>query len=303
MKYLVLLFVSLLFFGGGFVYYNSQPISPADTSPKNFVINRGDGLKSISYRLESAGLIRNRYVFLLHAYRLGLASKLQSGLFKISPSLSSNEIVVKLSSGGSHDYWLTIIGGQRIEEISPDFPSVYEGYLFPDSYLIPQDYSVENIFSVIDKNFQEKFSQAKVKATNTIHSDREIVILASLLEREARMLTSKQMVAGIIINRINLGMPLQLDATAQYARDSYSRTKNFWEPITKSDLKIVSPYNTYLNTGLPPGPICNPGYDSIYAAFHPTNSDYLYYITGKDNKMYYAKTYAEHNDNINRYLR
>lgn len=286
----------------GFVYYNSQPVS-LDTSVKNFVVNQGDGIKLISQRLESGGFVRNQYVFLFHAYRLGLASKLQSGLFKLSSSLSNDDIIAKLSSGGSHDYWLKIIGGQRIEQISPRFDSSYEGYLFPDSYLIPQDYSVENIFSVINKNFVAKFTQAKVGATNTSMTDAEIITLASLIEREARTLVSKRQVAGVIINRLNIDMPLQLDATAQYARDSRLNTKSFWEPVTKADLRIISPYNTYLNTGLPPGPICNPGYDSIYAALHPTESDYLYYITGNDNQMHYAKTLDEHNVNIGKYLR
>ncbi|MDD4106526.1 MAG: endolytic transglycosylase MltG, partial [Candidatus Shapirobacteria bacterium] len=128
---------------------------------------------------------------------------------------------------------------------------------------------------------------------------------ASLLEREGRSLESKQMIAGIIINRLNLGMPLQIDATVLYVRDNQNKLiDKYWQlPITKTDIQLDSPFNTYKNQGLPPRPICSPGYNSLFAAFHPTDSDYIYYITGNDGKMYYAKTLDEHNSNIAKYLK
>jgi len=99
-------------------------------------------------------------------------------------------------------------------------------------------------------------------------------------------------------------MALQLDATVQYARDSQNKNiKDYWQPISKSDLSINSSYNTYKNPGLPPKPICNPSYNSLFAAFHPTDSDYFYYITGNDSLMHYAKTLSEHNTNIAKYLK
>jgi UPF0755 protein len=100
-------------------------------------------------------------------------------------------------------------------------------------------------------------------------------------------------------------MALQIDATVLYVRDSQTRNiTNYWKlPITKSDISLVSPYNTYKNANLPPSPICNPGYNSLYAAFHPIESDYIYYITGNDNQMHYAKTLDEHNTNIAKYLK
>ena len=98
-------------------------------------------------------------------------------------------------------------------------------------------------------------------------------------------------------------MALQLDTTVEYARDSHLSTKIFWQPASATDVHIISIYNTYLHPGLPPGPICNPGSDSLYAAFHPTASDYLYYLTGNDNLMHYAITLKEHNSNIAKYLK
>jgi UPF0755 protein len=216
--------------------------------------------------------------------------------------MSTVEVARTLSTGGSHDYWLKILGGQRLSELEKDFDPALEGYIFPDSYLIPQDYSIDQITAIISDNFQKKYQQASAGSTVS-KSEREIVTLASLIEREARTLESKQMVSGILHNRLKLNMPLQVDASAQYIRDTRQKPQKYWLPATKSDLAAVSPYNTYLHPGLPPGPICNPGYDSLYASMHPTASDYLFYITGNDNKMHYAKTLDEHNENINLYLR
>ena len=106
------------------------------------------------------------------------------------------------------------------------------------------------------------------------------------------------------MNRLNSNMPLQSDVTVQYARDTQRKPAKYWVDLAAADIKsIVSPYNTYQNTGLPPAPICNPGYDSIYAAFHPTESDYIFYLTGDDGVMYYAKTLSEHNTNITNHLK
>jgi len=287
---------SFLFFA-----VNSLPLS-SDATPQEFVINQGDSLSSIAARLHGARLIRNPYSFILQAHYLQLDNKLQAGSFRLSPSMSAVEIISLLSSGGSQDSWLKIIEGQRLAELPLDFDPSLEGYLFPDSYLIPDDFTQEEIVDFISKNFDQKFSQAKIDSNDTI-SDSETIILASLLEREARSLASKQMVAGILLNRINLGMPLQVDATVQYARDSLDTPVSYWQPVTKSDLSINSPYNTYLNTGFPPGPICNPGYDSLFAAYHPLDSNYIYYITDTDNLMHYATTLAEHNQNIVKYLK
>ena len=287
----------------GYIYISSnlRPVSTS-TEIRQFVINPGDSASTIAVRLQKNSLIRNKNVFMLMAYYLKLNSQLQSGLFKLSPSMSAIEVAKELSNGGSHDYWLKIIDGQRIAEIEPTFDSSLEGYIYPDSYLIPKDYSDEQILSIISSNFNKKYEQAAKDSISKL-SKEEVVILASLIEREARTLESKKMVSGILQNRLEANMALQVDATAQYIRDTRQKPQKYWLPAKKNDLDAVSPYNTYLHPGLPPGPICNPGYDSLYAALHPTESDYVYYITGNDNKMHYAKTLDEHNKNIDLYLR
>lgn len=288
--------------GFAFIQTNTEAANPTNTNLQSFVINQGDGIRSISLRLEKNKLIRNDLVFVLLSYKMGLNSRLQAGTFKLSPSMTTVDVIQKLSKGGNNDYWLKIIEGQRIEELAVKFDKSKEGYLFPDSYLIPESYTTDQIIDLIADNFNRKLSQAK-EGSSTSLSDSEAITLASIIEREARTLPSRQMVSGILVNRLQQGMALQVDASVQYARDSRSpKPKTYWLPVSKSDLKIVSSYNTYLNPGLPPAPICNPGYDSIYAAFHPTKSDYLFYITGNDNQMHYAKTIDEHNANIAKYL-
>lgn len=302
MKYLGVLFIVFLLVFGFLAYHYSLPVT-AVSSSQNFVINPGDGADLISTRLWQNGIIRNKYVFLIIARLSKQNGNLRAGLFKLSPSMTPQEIIKELTTGGNHDYWLKIIEGQRIEEIGDQFQKDQEGYIFPDSYLIPEDYTPANIYSLISKNFAKQFSQAKEGATNLKLDDQQAVILASLLEREARSLISKQNVAGILLNRLDINMALQLDATVQYARDTIKNPTKYWLPITKNDLAIDSKYNTYIHPGLPPTPICNPGYDSLYAVFHPIVSDNFFYITGNDNQMHYAKTLDEHNANIAKYLK
>lgn len=298
-------------------YYSSLQAPSTDSTKKAFVINQGDGLQIIAARLEKYKFIKNQYVFIIYSRISGLNQKIKAGTFYLASADNLPDLTTKLTKGGSTDYWLKIIDGTRVEELSNSFPDnltftgqdfvtkakKLQGYIFPDSYLIPKYYTVDQILAIIQANFDEKFAQAKIGATNTKMTDKEILTLASIIEREARTLKVKEGVAGVLINRLDIKMPLQSDVTIQYVRDSKTNPSDFWKDISSSDISIVSPYNTYKNSGLPPGPICNPGYDSIYAAFHPTTSDYLFYLTGNDGVMYYAKTLSEHNINIDKYLR
>lgn len=289
--------VVLVAFFASYKYF-SLPVS-SDSQTQDFVVNQGDSLRQIAKRLELNGFVKNQYFFILEAYRVGLNSKLQAGQFRLSPSLSLSQVVSQLSKGGSFDFWYTIIPGQRLEEfaIDAEFEALArpnEGMLFPDKYLIPQTFSNQQIIDLILKNYQTKFP-------NLNYQD---LILASLIEREAKTFESKKMISGILKNRLSINMALQVDATVQYVRDSQtSRPEKYWAPVSSADRQIKSAYNTYQNPGLPPAPICNPGPDSINAALKPTSSDYIFYITGNDGQMYYAKTLAEHNQNIANHLR
>jgi UPF0755 protein len=301
----------------GFINQNNQPVS-SDQTGKIFTVKTGEGIKSIAGRLESNGFVKNKYVFLYYTYSLSLNKKIQAGNFKLSPNLTTKEIAIKLTQAGVTDYWVKILEGLRVEELTDIFPDdspikstdfiksvkTKEGYIFPDSYLIPQYFTLDQVISTIQTNFDKKIAQAKVGATNTQLTDKQILVLASIIEHEARTLKVKQGVSGVLMNRLNANMPLQSDVTVQYARDTQRKPTKYWEDLAAADIKsVVSPYNTYQNTGLPPAPICNPGLDSIYAAFHPTESDNLFYLTGDDGVMYYAKTLSEHNANIANHLK
>lgn len=172
----------------------------------------------------------------------------------------------------------------------------YEGYLFPDTYTFSPDATADLIVATLRANFNAKITSLLPAIGQSGHSLSAIVTMASLVEREARTPHDKKVVAGILWNRIKVGMPLQVDAVFGYinGRDTYSPSLE--------DLSIDSPYNTYLHAGLPPGPIDNPGFDSLDAAANPQKSNYLYYLTGTDGLMHYATTFAEHKANRVKYL-
>lgn len=307
----VLIFCGSCFYA--YIYFTS-PVGGSDHI--RFSISKGDSVISVGKRLQNLNIIKNAYAFLIYTKLTSRDKKIQSGTFELTSTMDLSTIVSELTKNGHEDIWITLIEGWRIEEISKYLqetagfdPKIFEaktkhlqGKLFPDTYSFPKSYSVDEVISMILANFEKKISKAKENSLQDLE-DEKIIILASLLEREAKTVKSKQIIAGIIINRLGIGMPLQIDATVQYAKDSkVPQPERFWKPILSSDLSINSPYNTYKNLDLPPVAICNPGYDSLYAAYHPENSDYYFYITGKDGQMYYAKTLEEHNRNISMYL-
>jgi len=162
-----------------------------------------------------------------------------------------------------------------------------EGYLFPDTYFFTGRENEAEIIRIMRNNFQNKAGSVKT----------EILIMASMLEREARTIKDKKIIAGILWKRLNNDMLLQVDATLNYLNNKTSLE------MTKDDLKFDSPYNTYLYKGLPPTPICNPGLESIEAASQPTETEYWYYLSDKKGNIHYAKTFEEHKANKMRYLR
>ena len=170
------------------------------------------------------------------------------------------------------------------------------GDIFPDSYLVPDYYNLDEFLSLVRKNYLQKAGKLKLSPND--------IILASLIEREGKTLEDKKMIAGILKNRLIANMPLQVDASAQYARDSMRPyPAKFWLPPSSVDLKIKSAYNTYLNLGLPPTPICNPSLNSLIASINPTQSDFLFYIHDRSGQPHYAQTLDEHNSNILKYLK
>lgn len=292
----------VLLLGGGsyFFYQNIKPLATEEHF-KDFLVTRGMGASQIGNKLQKEGLIRSALIFKIVVQMSGVASKIQAGEYRLSPKMSLLEIIDKLL-GGPQEIWVTIPEGLRKEEIAERFASVLEkdqefiqeflsladeGYLFPDTYIFPKTISASAVISKMKETFEAK--------TASLKPTREQVILASLIEREAKTDAERPIIAGILLNRVRIGMPLQVDATIQYA-------KNSWRPISPRDRNLDSPYNTYKFSGFPPAPIANPGLSSLEAAVNPARTDFFYYLHDSSGKVFYAKTLAEHNENIRRYL-
>ena len=171
-----------------------------------------------------------------------------------------------------------------------------EGYLFPDTYFPRPGESTDAILSVFDNTFRSKISKIQKEIKASGHTLEELLTMASILEKEASKTKDRQQIAGVLWYRVKIGMPLQVDAVFPYILG-----KNTFQ-LTTDDLKFDSPYNTYTNKGLPPGPINTPGLDSILAAATPIKSKYLYFLSDKAGNFHYAVTYAQHLANKKKYL-
>jgi len=317
----------LIFLTAGAIFFYTKALAPVDsslTAEKVFVIAPGEGLTSISRRLKEAGLIRNETVFLFQVRHMGLSRQIQAGGFHLSPSRGLKEIIEDLTVG-SFDVWVTIIPGMRAEQIAwrlkeklsaftPGWSeklSEKEGYLWPDSYLVPQKATLEKFLAIVAKNYQRKMAEGiGEEIIEKNFNEKELIILASLVEREAKFFEDKQAVAGVLLNRLREDWPLQIDATIQYAlanqrcgRGSFSPDCQWWPMVGRKDLKEVkSPYNTYLYKGLPPAPICNPSLDSLKAVLEAIDTNCWYYISDVEGRIHLAETIEEHQANIKRYL-
>jgi UPF0755 protein len=317
----VILFITVItgIFAGFFWWkWATSPLNFNFSSKKTFVIKRGEKLTSIAQRLKKEELIRDPLAFKIVVYTQGLRGKIQAGSFHLSSSWNLYEIARTLTLG-TEDIWLTFPEGWRKEEFArrlavnlenfnvQEFLVLtkdLEGYLFPDTYLIPKSASPSAIVKILTNNFEKK-----TKDLNISYQD---LILASIVEREAKYEDDRPVVAGILIKRLNTGWPLQVDAAIQYGVTNkrfnnltIEQLKDFdwWPQITKDDLEIDSPYNTYKYKGVPPTPICNPGLATIRAVLKPLATDYWFYLSDKQGKIHFAKTLEEHQENIIKYLK
>lgn len=315
MKKLLTFFFLLIIFALGFVFWwsnGTSAVNPKDKSEKIFVIEKGKTVREISNSLKKEELIKDPVVFFLLVKKLGLAEKIQAGDFRLSPSQTAKQIAENLTHG-TLDIWITIPEGKRADEIAdileknissykPDWRAKLnenEGYLFPDTYLISKDAGIQNIISKLRNTFEGKYTS--ISNPDKL-SKEEIIIIASLIEREAKFAEDRPLVASVILNRLDIGMPLQIDATVQYILGYQKNERRWWKKnLTRKDLDIDSRYNTYKYPGLPPGPISNPGIETIKAVINPAKTDYLYYISDSSGQNHYAKTLDVHNANIRKY--
>ena len=302
-----------------FVWWSVSPADTHDASIRSIVVSKGETGSSIADDLQQAHLIRSSLMLRLMLRSKDSTAVIQTGTYELSPSMHISEVADALLKG-SKDTWITFKEGWRREEIADELtlkfglryfnPDTFleltkedEGMLFPDTYLFPKQASAQAIVDTLTSTFEKKYQKTATELGAPILPKDQTIILASLIEREARDPASMKIVAGILMNRLNAGIPLQVDSTLQYVKGYDAQLKTWWPTPKAVDKQRPSLFNTYANKGLPPSPICNAGSNALEAAIAPTKTDYLYYISDTRGGMHYAKTLEEHNRNIDIYLR
>jgi UPF0755 protein len=311
-------------------------VDPQDTTKVVVTVTPGSTAGDIGQELEQMGLVRSGLVFRLAAEQAGVGSSLAAGDYELSKSMSTTEIIQVLAKGQvKRGLLATIPEGWRSEQIADRLeatgfasrdeflqavaspasvpaidvmpeppPPRLEGYLFPETYEVPQKVSGAQAAELMLKMFNQRVANDLHSASDAHLSTQQVITLASIVEREARVPSERPTIASVYLNRLSEGMPLQADPTIQYAvatRDGAAAAGyNYWRDLTPADLEIASPFNTYANTGLPPGPICNPGEASIKAVLQPAKTDYLYFVATTDGsgKHLFARSLDEHNTNV-----
>ncbi|EKD57689.1 MAG: hypothetical protein ACD_57C00185G0001, partial [uncultured bacterium] len=282
-----LTFLAIVFFS--WFFFAIQPVTRISSPNSSFEIKSATPLNTIISNLSKQQLIRSRTAFKLTVLQLGIANKIQAGFFELNSNMSASEIALALTKATAKQIRVTIPEGLRVEEInniiSKSFASVpdsnfrsadfagltknLEGKLFPDTYDFELNSSTEKVLNRLTTRFNDVVTGLKIDPAKQEH----ILILASLLEREAANGEEMPQIAGVIEKRLAEGWPLQIDATVQYALGTKTCKKldcNWWkQSLTLEDLKLVSPYNTYANKGMPPRPISNPGRSALEAAAKP----------------------------------
>lgn len=309
-----------------------------DSTQVAFSVLPGELPRDIATRLQKQGLVKDADLFVDLVKYLHVGEKLQAGDFLLRRTMTMYELVESLQHGRAKTITVTIRSGWRAEEIADylatlglanyskdqflksvragkfDYaflrdrpkgaPTSIEGFLFPETYNVPFDTSADALITLMLDTFNQRVTDAmRQKAAAAKITLYEAVTLASIIEREAVVANERSIIASVYLNRVKKKMFLQSDPTAQYALGYQAATKQWWKiPVTVDELvSAKSPYNTYLNPGLPPGPICEPSLASITAALEPAQTDYLFFYSKGDGSHAFAKTYEEHLQNQTKY--
>ncbi len=280
---------------------------PAD-GPTEIVVEEGTGFSALADQLEEDDLVRSAFWFKVLAYLHGAASDLKAGSYVIETGASYANLINLLVDGTvGDDLSVTIPEGYTEDQIAElvverfaitraEWDAVgngMEGYLFPDTYRFFVDATAQDIVAEMRALFDQKVEGL---APPDGYVEKDLVTIASIIEREVQVDADMALVADIIYKRLDAGMPLQMDSTVNYftGKDTPS--------ISFADRDIDHPYNTYLYAGLPPGPISNPGLNALKAAANPEANDYYYFLTDADGAVHYAETYEQHLANKAQYL-
>ncbi|MGE5485085.1 MAG: endolytic transglycosylase MltG [Ignavibacteriales bacterium] len=304
-----------------------RPASPDPVAPEIIEIPQGTTAAGVAEILHSRGLIRNTLLFRLLAEYKGLDGKLRAGEYEISPAMSALEILQHLVSGPILTHPFTVREGLTVEQIADSLaaqgvvnresflkaardPALakglipaganvkepLEGYLFPETYRVRKGTTEAEIASIMLKRFRQVFSpEFEARAAELGMTVHQVVTLASIIEKEAMVDSERAIISGVFHNRLRIGMKLDADPTVRYALGKFNG------PVLTADTKASSPYNTYRNPGLPPGPIAAPGAASIRAALYPAETKYFYFVAKNDGTHQFSVTLRDHINAINRY--
>jgi len=300
-----------------FIELYSVPTSLEFSEPVRVTIPRGASLSTIAHTLHDANLIEEAWKFEASARIFRLDRKIRAGRYRFTKPMSPIELAKALTSGGYFDIMATFPEGSTIFDIARiardslsvdssafvdacfdtniinkygiDAPSL-EGYLFPETYSLPEGVTAEIVIDRMVRHFLSKWDPLMTQRAEKLGMTREeIVTLASIVEAEATVNWEQGVVASVFHNRLRRGMLLQADPTVIYGLRSFGR------PLTRADLDTSSsPYNTYRFGGLPPGPICNPGLDAIFATLWPDSTDYFFFVSNEDGTHWFTRELSEH---------
>ena len=286
-------------------------------------MEKGDSLASVARKLREQKLIANERLFLLWAKLRGLEKRIHLGLYRFEAPVSAREILDRLATGKGIFHKITIPEGMTVKEIAALFGQMeiadpekflaeasspellasmglknkgIEGYLFPSTYYFIPSTAENHIVSAMAEQFR-KATGPVLETYDGAHglSPHELITLASIIEKETGLESERPLISAVFHNRLKLGMPLQSDPTVIYG------LKDFQGDLTRKSLQDSSPYNTYRISGLPPGPICNPGLASIKAALKPADVPYLYFVSKNDGSHQFSKNLQAHNDAVRTY--
>jgi UPF0755 protein len=304
----------------------AEPYRGFDAAEVFVEVRSGDGIATIGQRLIAAGVIADAWTFRLAARLAAADRRLQAGEYRLADPASPREVVDRLAAGDIYTRPVTFPEGLTVEQIGegfereglgsrvdfldaagnaalaagwdPDARSL-EGYLFPDTYALPRRASAQTTVRAMVTGFEQAFdADLRRAAAERGLTVREVVTLASLIEKETAAAEERTIVSAVYQNRLRIGMPLQCDPTVIYALMLDGR----WNGnLRRVDLQFDSPYNTYRYGGLPPGPIAAPGRAALVAAVNPADVPYLYFVSRNDGTHVFASTLAEHNRNVARW--
>ena len=309
-------------FVGIYGYLNYYSYTP----PNKVIVEipRGRGLKEISRMLEHSGIVKSDKAFIVYVTIKRVQNRLQAGEYKFSPADNMSSVIDKLVNGDVIVRKFTIPEGLNINEIAnlleekgvltkeefiekaedSNFAKQllgenianFEGYLFPETYFYKKRTTAEEIIAKMVSRFNKVWNSLKVNDSNIDLSDHEIVTLASIIEKETGDPGERKSISEVFHNRLEIGMRLESDPTVVYDLGI-----TFNGDLTKDHLKTKSEYNTYINSGLPPGPIANPGKESLAAALNPSEYHFLYFVSKGNGTHAFSKNYKDHLKAVKKY--